>query len=330
MKIMLVLIISIFNLGLFAQNSTTNDSLLVITRNSLLRKLKEQNAVRGFAIVVETSTGKVVSNVGFKTKGTKYISDTTLQNSTVNAGGLYLPISLAVLLDNTSISINDTVDLNEGHAKIGGADIYDSEHHALRSSTLKDVIAVSSNVGIAKAVFSKYGNNEKQFYNELSSLLSIASMPTDKKDLPFVSIGYKTNITPLRLLAFYNGLANSGNYIEIGLDGSVPKNKMFLKNTTRNEIQKCLEAVCIEGTCKNSFLGYKPHTIAGKTATTLNIVDGKFTNLYTSSFVGYFPANNPMYTCLVMIENKPNSPKYYGAQVAAPVFREITKYLLKQ
>jgi cell division protein FtsI (penicillin-binding protein 3) len=139
----------------------------------------------------------------------------------------------------------------------------------------------------------------------------------------------------------YNAVANEGRMMKPYLVNAVVKDGKSVKAFTPVELKKaicspktlqqlrtCLEGVVINGTGKSLSSPY--YKIAGKTGTAL-VADGKkgySERIYQSSFAGYFPADAPKYSCIVVIKNKPFAAKYYGAAVAGPVFKAISDKLM--
>jgi cell division protein FtsI (penicillin-binding protein 3) len=158
-----------------------------------------------------------------------------------------------------------------------------------------------------------------------------------------MSFGYEVLISPLQTLMLYNAVANNGKMMkpylvnEISQDGMASKKfephvleQAICSEATLRQLQECLNAVCNEegGT---GYLLFKnsSYKVAGKTGTAL-VANGKrgySDHIYQSSFAGYFPLNNPKYSIIVVIKNKPFAKKYYGASVAGPVFKEISDKL---
>jgi cell division protein FtsI (penicillin-binding protein 3) len=149
-------------------------------------------------------------------------------------------------------------------------------------------------------------------------------------------------ISPLQTLTLYNAVANNGKMMKPylveavqyagGLDRENHPVIMLDKicsDETLAELRTCLEGVCIKGTAKSAFKNTF-YPVAGKTGTALvaNGNRGYADHIYQSSFAGYFPANHPRFTCIVVIKNKPFAKKYLGASVAGPVFREVADKLM--
>jgi cell division protein FtsI (penicillin-binding protein 3) len=157
-----------------------------------------------------------------------------------------------------------------------------------------------------------------------------------------MAFGYEVLLSPLQTLTLYNAVANNGKMMRPYLVNNIQFAGSLIKanqpevimdkicgDQTLELLQECLKGVCIEGTAKNAFRN-SFYPVAGKTGTALvaNGNRGYADHIYQSSFVGYFPADHPLYTCIVVIKNKPHAKKYLGASVAGPVFREISDKLM--
>ncbi|WP_236980290.1 penicillin-binding protein [Membranihabitans maritimus] len=156
--------------------------------------------------------------------------------------------------------------------------------------------------------------------------------------IPYMAHGYELRLTPLQVLSFYNAIANNGFYVQPRLGDKIVKSGTLVKDLTKNnksvqiaskesivKAQTILKAVVDSGTGKN--LISKDYSVAGKTGTTrTNYADKEASRKkYTASFVGYFPTEDPIYSCIVVIDD-PKKNKYYGSKIAAPVFKEIVDY----
>ncbi|PLX08662.1 MAG: cell division protein, partial [Marinilabiliales bacterium] len=165
--------------------------------------------------------------------------------------------------------------------------------------------------------------------------------PSNKKtrygtSLAWMSFGYELQITPLQTLTYYNAIANNGKMVKprflkrILKNGLVEEeigveviNEQVVKPETVELAKSLLEGVVERGTGKLSFKGC-PYKVAGKTGTAQISVGGAYNKRnYNASFVGYFPADNPKYSCIVVVNN-PSGGRYYGGSVAAPAFKEIS------
>ena len=259
-------------------------------------------------------------------------------------------------------SPDDTINTMNGIYKVPNTSkkIIDSEKN-LGIINLRDAFATSSNVAVARMILKKYKNSPDKFLNHLEkfglthkSNIDLnyepnphISNPSDfswsEISLPWMSYGYGVNLTPLQTLIFYNTIANNGirvspilvsHYIDDG--DTIPLNRKFINNKkicseeTLNKAQNILRNAVIEGTAKK--LNTLSTSVSGKTGTTVTNYDSKISvdKTYQSSFVGFFPSEQPKYTCIVLIDN-PNPEKgYYGSDVALPVFRKIVEGLTFQ
>ncbi len=297
-KITVVSFVLILINSSFAQtknNIKTNDEIL-------LNKLKENNSLSGYIIVVDSKTGKTIKQLGFSKSINIFYKDTSIINKPFETGDLMLPISLTTLISNDNFNINDSVKIDNGSTVLDNYKVFDKENWGLLSLTYKDVISYSSNVGIAKSVYKFYKNSPDSFLKSIQHLVGSDNLVYTKNNLINWSYGYNIKLTPKQLLYFYN---------------SVALNKLSFAR----KINECLIDVCKNGTGKKYLSNID---IAGKTGTIKNS-----NNTYTSAFIGYYPASNPKYTILVVINNSKNSPKFYGGEVAGSLVKDIIGELKK-
>ncbi len=340
--------------------STIDVFVQEIAENALMKMLQKNEADHGCAIVMETKTGKIkaMANLGRNTDG-GYWEDYNYAISRTEPGSTFKLATLMALLEDKKISLNDMVDLEGGVWKVANQIVYDSEQSGHRSVTVKQAFELSSNVGMAKLATNAYATRPSQFVNALSrmhmdTITGIDLVGESKPDifkpgekrwgptaLPWMAFGYNLQVSPLQTLALYNAVANHGKMMRPYLISSIREEGVLLKNIeplvvrekicsdqTLAMLQSCLEGVCIDGTAKDLFKN-NLFPVAGKTGTALvaNGNKGYTEKIYQSSFAGFFPADNPQYTCIVVIKNKPNSKVFYGAAVAGPVFKEIADRL---
>ena len=231
----------------------------------------------------------------------------------------------------------------------------DSPHNYNKVSIQK-AFEISSNIGISKLVYQSYFNDPNKFISKLRdfgfySPLDIELMypsylkmpdPNNKKtwsgtSLPWMSIGYEMALTPLHILTFYNAVANNGKMMlpifstDILKDGKTvikkkPKilNSSICSKTSISQVFNLLKGVVENGTAKNIYTDQ--YKIAGKTGTSVtNYVDKNkedYIKKYRASFVGFFPADKPKYSCIVVVDN-PKNGQVYGSKVAAPIFKDL-------
>jgi cell division protein FtsI (penicillin-binding protein 3) len=217
--------------------------------------------------------------------------------------------------------------------------------------SVKQAFEVSSNIAISKMVYAQFGSDPQRYIDYINSFglsqpLGFQMMgegtpkiknPSDKSwsgiTLPWMSIGYEVELTPLQILAFYNAVANDGQLIRPIIVKSVKQADKHVKYyetqvlkrkicsaKTLSEVRTLLEGVVENGTANNIRNDY--YKIAGKTGTAQKIVKGRYIREYNTSFVGYFPAENPKYSCMIVVDS-PKGFRQYGSNVAAPVFKEI-------
>ncbi|MBX2931014.1 MAG: transpeptidase family protein [Chitinophagaceae bacterium] len=331
-----------------------------VTENALLKMMEKNEAENGCAIVMETKTGKIkaIANLGRKNDNS-YFEDFNYAISPSEPGSTFKLITLLSLLEDKKVTLNSVVNLQGGVWNINGRTVYDSEIHGKGEVTVKQAFELSSNVGMAKLAWNGYASAPSKFIRHLQALnidkptgIDITGerrptmyKPGDKHwssiTLPWMAFGYNLLITPLQTLSLYNAVANNGTMLKpyllnaVQVEGKILKEfkptvsiEKICSNETLAQLKESLEGVCIEGTAKRLF-NNTPYKVAGKTGTALvaNGNKGYTEKIYQSSFAGYFPAEDPQYTIIVVIKNKPFAANYYGASVAGPVFKEIADRL---
>ena len=333
-----------------------------ITENALLKVMQENECVYGTAIVMEVKTGKIkaIANLGRKSDGS-YWEDMNYAIRTSEPGSTFKLATMIALLEDKGVKLTDRVNLEEGAWKVKGRTVYDSERHGRTEVTVKEAFKFSSNVGMAKLVTGYYSQEPSAFINRLKELglhkpsgidLVGESTPVIKNpksktwsatSLPWMSFGYEVLVSPLQTLVLYNSIGNNGRMMKPYLLNAVRQGGVVIESTepevleekicseeTLELLKECLFGVCNEegGTAFQLFNG-AAYKAAGKTGTALvaNGNRGYGDHIYQSSFAGYFPADDPQYSCIVVIRNKPYAKKYYGAVIAGPVFKEIADKL---
>jgi cell division protein FtsI (penicillin-binding protein 3) len=340
--------------------STIDVFIQEIAENALMKMMEKNEAEHGCAIVMEVKTGKIkaIANLGKKPNG-GYWEDYNYAISTTEPGSTFKLATMMALLEDKKINLNTMVDLEGGIWRVAGQTVYDSEQSGHRGVTAKQAFELSSNVGMAKLVSAHYSGQPFQFINRLKQMQmdtltgidligegrATIFKPGQKMwgptTMPWMAFGYNLQISPLQTLALYNAVANQGKMMRPYLVSSVREEGVLLKNMdpivvrekvcsdqTLAQLRECLEGVCIAGTAKELFKT-SLFPVAGKTGTALvaNGNKGYADKIYQSSFAGYFPADNPQYTCIVVIKNKPHAAVFYGGSVAGPVFKEIADRL---
>jgi cell division protein FtsI (penicillin-binding protein 3) len=343
--------------------TTIDVNIQDIVENALQRELIENEAEHGTCIVMEVATGKIkaIANLGRQPDGS-YWEDLNYAIRATEPGSTFKLATLLSLLEDKKVSLDETLNLEGGHWKIANRTVYDAEPHDNRLFTVKQAFEISSNVGMAKLAVAHYSGNPGQFIEHLRKLhldrptgidlageanpliVTPKSRTWSATALPWMAFGYSVLISPLQTLALYNAVANNGRMMKPYLVSSIQENGIRVKEThptaivekicsdeTLRQLRDCLNGVCQEqpGTAVKVFKDafYK---VAGKTGTALvaNKARGYADHIYQSTFVGYFPAAAPKYTCIVVIKNKPFAKNYLGAKVAGPVFREVADHLM--
>jgi len=338
--------------------TTLDVNLQDVAENALLKQLKKHEAHHGSAVLMEVQTGdiKAIANLERDSKGNYHESYNYAVGESTEPGSTFKLPSLMVALEDGYIDLDDTIDTGNGSVTFYDKTIYDSEHGGFGKISVQRVFEVSSNVGVSKIITKYYTGHESHFIDRLYAMnlndklgLRIKGegrpdikYPTDKLwsgiSLPMMSHGYEVRLTPLQLLTFYNAVANDGKEVkprfvkELLYHGEVVKefpvqviNPSICSMSTIRKAQKMLEGVVERGTARN--LRNENYKIAGKTGTA-QIANEKYGYhsdsriSYQASFVGYFPADHPKYSCIVVI-NSPSNDVYYGNLVAGPVFKEI-------
>lgn len=339
--------------------TTLDVNIQDIAQQALLKVMIENEAVTGTCIVMEVATGKIkaIANLGKKGEG-EYWEDLNYAIRASEPGSTFKLATMLAVLEDGKANLGSQVNLENGVWQVNRRTVYDSERHKRTNVSLQQAFELSSNVGMAKIVMQHYGANPEKFIGHLKRLRlhevsgidlvgetqPIIKTPKSKTwsatSLPWMSFGYEVLVSPLQTLMLYNAVANNGKMMrpyllqEVQQDGRSIWSRepeimveSICKESTLKQLKTSLEGVVLNGTAKSLSTPY--FGIAGKTGTALvaNGNRGYADHIYQSSFAGYFPADNPKYSCIVVIKNKPFAAKYYGGTVAGPVFREIADKL---
>lgn len=326
-----------------------------VAENALRQCLINNNADHGCAILMEVNTGaiKAIANLKKTGEATYDEAENYAVNEFTDPGSTFKLISAMALLEDKLVKLTDTVDIEWGKTIFGQESMEDAHASPYKKVSFQYIFENSSNVGIAKAVVQHYKSKPSAFTDHIYNLGLNKSLDFDIKSpnkpdiknnkdrswsstsLPWMSIGYEMRLSALQLLTVYNAVANNGVMVkpylvkEIREFGktirkyeTVVLNKKICDASTISQLRQLLEGVVENGTAQNlKGLGYK---VAGKTGTAQIALNssGYDKSSHKASFVGYFPADNPKYSCIVVI-NAPANGIYYGGAVAGPVFKEI-------
>ncbi len=334
-----------------------------VAETALKQQLEKGNAQWGSVVLMEVATGEIraISNLtrtapGVYNEDLNYAIGTSLE-----PGSTFKLATLMALLDDGGMKLTDSIDTEGGRATIRRKLVIDD--HKEDVITLKKVFEVSSNIGFAKSVDSLYHKNPSRFVDYISSIgladrlgVQIAGeakpqikRPSDKGSwdgytLTLMSYGYALRLTPLHTLSLYNAIANDGAMMkpllvkELRSYGQTIEtfdpevlNKAVCSRSTLKKVRECLEGVVNQGTAADAMKN-PYYTVAAKTGTAQIAMDNQgYTDSwggrnYLATLVGYFPADNPKYSCIVTIKTyygRGSYKTFYGASLAGPVFRAI-------
>ncbi len=341
--------------------TTLDVNIQDIATTALMKKMIECEGQYGTAIVMETKTGKIkaIANLGRQKDGSYWEDDNYALRVTEPGSTIKLATLLSVL-EKGSSNPEDLVEVGTaGQMIVGPRNVNDAERSPKAVLNVKECFAHSSNVGMSKLAYKAFGNDPKQFKKYLHDYLLDVRSPVDLTDIPkpqlapfeknagglmnmiTMSFGYAIQVSPLQTLTLYNAIANDGKMMKPYLVKRIEKDgiayrefeptvisESICRSSTLNAAKQSMEMVITEGTGKPAFKDM-PFAVAGKTGTA-HVADGniKYDHMvYQASFVGYFPANDPVYSCIVVVRTKPHAALHYGGQIAAPVFREIATKL---
>jgi cell division protein FtsI (penicillin-binding protein 3) len=335
-----------------------------IVESALMKMLVQNEAQYGTAIVMETKSGKIkaIANLG-RDKNGNYNESLNYALQATEPGSTIKLATLLAVLDHGSSRINDLVNIGStGSAYVGVRNVTDDERADKPLLTLRECFARSSNVGMSMVAYKAFANEPDLYKNYLQKfhldkktgidLLGegVPRLPKLKRNreglhaMVTASFGYAIQVTPLQIIMLYNAIANNGKMMKPYLVSSIKSNGLTVNEFTPTVIDEevvkpaivkdariCMEAVVTEGTGKEVFKGLS-FPVAGKTGTAhvADGVHGYADGIYQATFVGYFPANAPEYTCIVVIKTKPHAAIHFGAQLSAPVFKEIATKLYAQ
>ena len=340
--------------------ATIDVHLQDVAHNALMRQLNASQADWGCAVLMEVNTGYVraIANLTFNEKTGTYeelVNNAIAQS--IEPGSTFKLPSMMAMLDEGKIQLSDSVATGKGIMRIYNQDLKDSNWDKGGNGTIsaEQVFEKSSNVGTAMLAQKAFESKPQLFLDKLNDFglgeklgIEISGERTPKLykktkekgwsglSLTQISIGYETQYTPLQILSFYNAVANNGDVVrplfvqEIKRNGrTIEKKKPVIlredicKKETLLACKKMMEGVMEKGGTADDVFVNSPYKVAGKTGTARINEGGGYTDrAYRGSFVGYFPAENPRYSCIVVIHN-PKNGLYYGSAVAAPVFKEL-------
>ncbi len=337
--------------------STIDINIQDIAHHALLAQLEKYKAEHGTVVVMETETGEVkaISNLGRTEDGKYYEKLNYAIGESHEPGSTFKLMALAVALEDKVVDTSDIVDTEKGVITYYRRKVRDTKHGGYGKISVGRAFEVSSNVGVVRTIHDHYTDHPEKFVDKLREMgldkqlgLSIKGEgrpyipdPRNKKQwsgiaLEWMAFGYGVSLTPLQTLTFYNAIANDGEMVKPRLIKEVKEwNKTILKfdkevinpqvcsPETVGKLRGMMKNVVLKGTGKGL---YSPNfSMAGKTGTAQKNYNPKNKERlqYISTFAGYFPADAPKYSCIVVIHEPDRSVGYYGADVSGPVFKSI-------
>ena len=354
--------------------TTFDIKLQDIVETALANTLTENKAEQGCAILMDVETGYVraLANLSLNHESGKYEEKYNVALAErYEPGSVFKIASMVVLLNhNKDLKLDDQVNIGTGPIKFSNRTMKDDHSFAKGGiCTVQEVIEQSSNKGTAVLINKAFATHPEKYVEGLYALglnkkigtgingeaNPVIKHPNDKtKDgrklwskvsLPWMSIGYEVNVTPMHLITLYNAIANGGRMMKpqfvteirrgnqtVEKFDPVVLNEHITSPESIEKIQTMLEGVVIRGTAKRQFQGCGV-SVAGKTGTAqyYDRVQGYAYHepgigrkLYNTTFVGYFPTDKPRYSCIIMISRARG--RYWAAgSVSAPGFREIAE-----
>ncbi|SHJ23595.1 cell division protein FtsI (penicillin-binding protein 3) [Arenibacter nanhaiticus] len=340
--------------------STIDINIQDIAHHALLGQLEKYKADHGTVIVMETKTGEVkaISNLGRTKDGHYYERLNYAIGESHEPGSTFKLVSMVVALEDKVIDTSTVIDTENGRFKVYDRTVRDSKYGGYGKISAGRAFEVSSNTAMAKIIHNNYKDNPEKFVNRLMNMnlhqelglpvkgegKPVIRYPGDKGwsgiSLAWMSYGYEVSLTPLQTLTFYNAIANNGEMVKPRLIKEVKEwDKTILKfdKEVINPSICSMETVLkVRQLLKNAVekkhgTGHKLYSpnfsMAGKTGTAQKHYEAKDPDKlkYISTFAGYFPADDPEYSCIVVIHEPDKSVGYYGADVSGPVFKSVAQ-----
>lgn len=339
--------------------TTINLKLQEAAELALMEELERDGGVYGCAVVMEVATGKIkaIANLS-RTKDGHYSEITNVAcGSEIDPGSTFKTVSFLVAMDDGKIDTTTTVSTEDGTHKFANRVMKDWRRGGFGTLTVPEVMYQSSNVGVSVLIDKYYGHNPQKFVDlihktgldspidlEIPGHAKVKIKNTDnrywsKTSLPWMSIGYEVVVPPIYTLMFYNAIANEGKMMKpmfvseirgpfdsVKVIEPTVVNEQIAKIETIHKMKKILEGVVTKGTAK--AVQSKMFTVAGKTGTSQIFEGGTNQNAeghtrHQITFCGYFPADNPMYSCIVYIREPKGAASAGG--MCGKVFKKIAE-----
>ena len=340
--------------------TTIDVNIQDIAHHALLEQLEIYKADHGSVVVMETKTGEIraISNLGRNLEGNYYERLNYAIGESHEPGSTFKLMALAVALEDQKIDTTSIVDTKDGVLSFYGNKVRDSKKGGYGKISVAEAFEVSSNTGVVSAVYEAYKKNPSLFVDGLYRMnlrdsLGLALVGEGKSIIPdpriknnrwsgialqWMAYGYGVSFTPLQTLTFYNAIANDGKMVKPrflkevkAIDQSVEVfeteviNAQICKPATVKKLQALLKNVVEKPHGTAHGLYSENFSMAGKTGTCQKNYSSKDQLNYISTFSGYFPADSPKYSCIVVIHEPDKNVGYYGADVSGPVFKKIAQ-----
>ena len=344
--------------------TTIDVNIQDIAHHALLEQLEKYKADHGCAVVMDVKTGEIraIANLGRNPDGYYYERRNYAVWESHEPGSTFKLMAVTAALEDKVIDTSDVVDTKNGILTFYGKQVRDSKHGGYGKITVSKAFEVSSNTGIVQAIDKHYRKNPKKFVERLYDMNlnqkldlpiigegePIIPHPNNKDRwsgiaLQWMAYGYGVSFTPLQTLTFYNAIANDGEMVKPRFirevrefDEVIEKfdkeiiNPKVASAVTVNKVQQLLKNVVEKKHGTGHGLYSSNFSMAGKTGTCQKDYANKDKLNYISTFVGYFPAENPKYSCIVVIHEPDKSVGYYGADVSGPVFKKIAQKIFTE
>lgn len=340
--------------------TTININIQDIAHHALLSQLEHYKADHGTVVVMETKTGeiKALSNLGRNAAGQYYERLNYAIGESHEPGSTFKLMSLVVALEDKIVDTATVIDTERGRYRVYDRTVNDSKDGGYGEISVAKALKVSSNTAFAKLIHEHYKDRPSDYVDRLRNMnlheklglpvlgegAPVIRYPGDKGwsgvSLAWMSHGYEVSLTPLQTLTFYNAIANGGEMVkprlikEIRKGGQVAQrfgktviNPSICSEETVKQVKQLLKDI-VEQKGGTGHRLYDPNfSMAGKTGTCQKDYSSGDPNKlkYISTFSGYFPADQPEYSCIVVIHEPDKSVGYYGADVSGPVFKAIAQ-----
>ena len=335
---------------------TVKRSFQSVLEEELKSGISEFGASSALGIIMDPNTGEILALANIDDYDPNKFwdfSDDIRRNRTITdtyePGSTFKSFTLAALLDQKLCSEYEIINVENGRYKFKNANISDT--HKFERLTVKGVIEKSSNIGISKL---SQRIDDELFYKYLRSFgfgnYTAINLPGEAKGnlkkpshwsaltKAFMSFGYEISVTPIQLVTAYSSIVNGGVLFkpqivkkitnsngELIVNNESTEIRRVISEETSARMRSLLKGVVENGTGKSAKTEYV--SVGGKTGTSKRMVKGTYVNDYNSSFVGFFPVENPQIVCLILV-NSPQVGKY-GGLVAAPIFKKVVDKLIE-